>query len=105
MNIGNRLLGYFLVITLFVITAISLEVNKEKITPKATEEKSIIEAVLKSKIDSLKAFENSFNDCIKESVLNNRTANNYYQKKKFHELCTHIAFFLYIFIYWLHNYF
>lgn len=81
MNIGNRLLGYFLVITLFVIAAISIEVNKEKITPKATEDKSIIEAVLKSKIDSLKAFENSFNDCIKESVLNNRTANNYYQKK------------------------
>ncbi|MFN5345701.1 MAG: hypothetical protein ACK5B3_00630, partial [Bacteroidota bacterium] len=81
MNIGNRLLGYFLVITLFVIAAISLEANKQDENHKAEADKSIIEKVLKSKIDSVKAFENAFNDCLKESVLNNRIANNYFQKK------------------------
>jgi signal transduction histidine kinase len=81
MNIGNRLLGYFLVIALFVIAAMSLEDNKHHDEPNSESDKSIIEAVLKSKIDSIKIFENSFNDCLKESVLNNRTANNYFQKK------------------------
>ena len=80
MNIGNRLLGYFLVITLFVIAAISIEANKEKSGPNAEADKALIEAVNKSKIDSIKIFENSFNDCLKEPVLNNRTANNYFQK-------------------------
>ena len=81
MNIGNRLLGYFLVITLFVIAAISIESNKKDENHKAEADKSIIEKVLKSKIDSVKTFESAFNDCLKESVLNNRTANNYFQKK------------------------
>jgi signal transduction histidine kinase len=81
MNIGNRLLGYFLVITLFVIAAISIEANKQDENHKAEADKSIIEKVLKSKIDSVKTFESAFNECLKESVLNNRTANNYFQKK------------------------
>ncbi len=81
MNIGNRLLGYFLVITLFVIAAISIEANKKDEGHKAEADKSIIEKVLKSKIDSVKTFESAFNECLKESVLNNRTANNYFQKK------------------------
>ena len=80
MNIGNRLLGYFLVIALFVIAAVSIDANKYHDGPHLEADKSIIEAVLKSKIDSIKIFENSFNDCLKESVLNNRTANNYFQK-------------------------
>jgi signal transduction histidine kinase len=81
MNIGNRLLGYFLVITLFVIAAVSIDTNKHHDGPNAESDKSIIEAVLKSKIDSLKTFESTFNDCLKESILNNRTSNNYFQKK------------------------
>ena len=81
MNISNRLLGYFLVITLFVIAAISIEANKQDENHKAEADKSIIENVLKSKIDSVKTFESAFNECLKESVLNNRTANNYFQKK------------------------
>ena len=43
MNIGNRLLGYFLVITLFVIAAISIEANKKDEGHKAEADKSIIE--------------------------------------------------------------
>ena len=80
MNIGNRLLGYFLVIALFVIAATSIDSNKHHDDPNAESDKSIIEAVLKSKIDSIKNFENTFNDCLKETILNNRTANNYFQK-------------------------
>ncbi|MFM7016335.1 MAG: hypothetical protein ACKOX3_08410, partial [Bacteroidota bacterium] len=80
MNIGNRLLGYMLVIALFVITALSIDANKHDDEHNASSDKLIIESVLKSKIDSIKVFENAFNHCLNETILNNRTANNYFQK-------------------------
>ncbi|MFM7015436.1 MAG: hypothetical protein ACKOX3_03815, partial [Bacteroidota bacterium] len=81
MNISNRLIGYLLVIALFIISAIAIESNLSRTAPTTTLNKASVEAVLKAKIDSLKNFEQSFNACLNESVLNNRTTNNYFQKK------------------------